>query len=49
MRNFQKIENKEEVRNLLDKVLFKTFFHKLEWQEFLEKEFKWLKFRILFI
>ena len=29
---------------MLDKVLFKTFFHSLEWEEFLEKEFKWLKF-----
>ncbi len=43
MKKFQKL-NKEEVANLLDKVLFKTFFHELEWQEFLEKEFKWLKF-----
>ena len=44
MKNFQKIENKKEVANLLDKTLFKTFFHEFEWQEFLEKEFKWLKF-----
>lgn len=44
MKNFQKIESKEEVADLLDKVLFKTFFHELEWQEFLEKESKWLKF-----
>lgn len=44
MKNFQKIENKKELQGLLDKALFKTFFHELEWQEFLEKEFKWLKF-----
>lgn len=44
MKNFQKIESKKELQGLLDKALFKTFFHKLEWQEFLEKEFKWLKF-----
>lgn len=44
MNNFQKIESKKELQGLLDKVLFKTFFHELEWQEFLEKEFKWLKF-----
>jgi len=44
MMNFYKIENKEKVKEFLDKVLFKTFFHSLEWQEFLEKEFKWLKF-----
>ena len=41
---FLKIEDREEWKNLLDKVLFKTFFHSLEWEEFLEKEFKWLKF-----
>jgi hypothetical protein len=44
MRSFQKIENKQELQRLLNKALFKTFFHSLEWQEFLEKEFKWLKF-----
>ena len=44
MNNFQKIESNEELQDLLDKALFKTFFHELEWQEFLEKEFKWLKF-----
>ncbi|MFH1423474.1 MAG: GNAT family N-acetyltransferase [Candidatus Nealsonbacteria bacterium] len=42
--NFQKIEDKKEWQNLLGKVLFKTFFHSREWEEFLEKEFKWLKF-----
>ena len=41
---FTKIENKEEWQALLDKVLFKTFFHFLEWEDFLEKNFKWLKF-----
>lgn len=43
MKNFQKI-TKEEYKEFLDKVLFKTFFHSPEWQEFLEREFKWLKF-----
>lgn len=42
--SFRKIENKEEWRNLLDGAKFKTFFHSLEWEEFLEKEFSWLKF-----
>lgn len=44
MKNFQKIENKKEWQSLLNKVLFKTFFHSLEWEEFLEKNFSWLKF-----
>lgn len=43
MKNFKKI-NKQEAKNLLDRALFKTFFHSLEWQDFLEKEFKWLRF-----
>ncbi|MFH1575373.1 MAG: GNAT family N-acetyltransferase, partial [Candidatus Nealsonbacteria bacterium] len=42
--NFRKIENREEWQDLLENVLFKTFFHSSEWEEFLEKEFKWLKF-----
>lgn len=41
---FVKISNKEKWQSLLNKVLFKTFFHNLEWEEFLEKNFKWLKF-----
>ncbi len=44
MNNFQRIENKEKWLELFNKVLFKTFFHSLEWEEFLEKQFKWLKF-----
>ncbi len=44
MINFQKINDKEKWKKLLDKVLFKTFFHNLEWENFLEKEYKWLKF-----
>lgn len=44
MANFQKIESKKELQELLDNVLFKTFFHELEWQEFLEREFGWLRF-----
>jgi len=43
MDNFIKL-SKTEYKNLFDKVLFKTFFHGIEWQDFLEKEFKWLKF-----
>lgn len=43
MKNFRKI-NKSEAQKLSGKILFKTFFHSLEWQEFLENEFKWLKF-----
>lgn len=42
--NFRKIKNKQEWQDLLNKVLFKTFFHSWEWEEFLEKNFKWLKF-----
>ena len=41
---FTKITNKTEWQDLLDKVLFKTFFHNTGWEEFLEKQFKWLKF-----
>jgi hypothetical protein len=41
---FTKIENKQEWQQLLDKALFKTFFHDLKWEEFLESQFKWLKF-----
>ena len=43
MDNFIKL-SKTEYKNLFDKVLFKTFFHSPEWQEFLEKQFKWLSF-----
>jgi hypothetical protein len=43
MKNFQKID-KEEYGKLLNKVESKTFFHGLKWHEFLEKQFKWLKF-----
>jgi len=42
--NFRKIENREEWQGLLDKVLFKTFFHSWEWEEFLESQFPWMKF-----
>ena len=41
---FTKITDKAEWHGLLDKVLFKTFFHFWEWEEFLESQFKWLKF-----
>ena len=43
MKKWQKI-NKIEAKELLDKALFKTFFHSLEWQDFLEKEFRWIRF-----
>lgn len=42
-RKFVKI-SKQEYRDFLGKTLFSTFFHNPEWHEFLEKEFKWLKF-----
>lgn len=41
---FQKIDNKKEWQDLIDRALFKTFFHNLEWEEFLERNLKWLKF-----
>ncbi|MFQ6082610.1 MAG: hypothetical protein ACE5WD_04525 [Candidatus Aminicenantia bacterium] len=44
MLQFRKIDNKKEWQELLNKALFKTFFHNLRWEEFLEKTFKWLKF-----
>jgi len=44
MKNYRRIENKEELEKIISRVLFSTFFHSLQWQEFLEKEFKWLKF-----
>lgn len=43
--NFVKINNKKEWSELLDKSLFKTFFHSLGWENFLEQQFKWLKFQ----
>ena len=44
MNHFQQIKDKRKWQGLLDKALFKTFFHSLDWEEFLEREFKWLKF-----
>lgn len=41
---FSKIDNKQEWQDLLKNVLFKTFFHSWEWEEFLERNFSWLKF-----
>ena len=40
---FKKI-NKTEYRELFEQVLFKTFFHEPDWFDFLEEEFKWLRF-----
>jgi len=45
---FIKIENNQKWQDLLNKVLFKTFFHDLDWEEFLERNFKWLKFEHYF-
>ncbi|MFY9457343.1 MAG: GNAT family N-acetyltransferase [Candidatus Spechtbacterales bacterium] len=44
MNTFQKIENKNEWEDLLGRTLFKTFFHTPEWENFLEKNFSWLRF-----
>ena len=41
---FSKVENKSQWRSLLNRALFKTFFHTSEWEDFLEKEFSWIKF-----
>lgn len=41
---FLKVENKSQWRSLLDKALFKTFFHSVEWENFLENEFSWIRF-----
>ncbi|MFH1841339.1 MAG: GNAT family N-acetyltransferase [Candidatus Nealsonbacteria bacterium] len=41
---FLKINNERQWQNLLEKALFKTFFHDLKWEKFLEEKFKWLKF-----
>lgn len=41
---FSKVENKSQWKGLLDSALFKTFFHSPGWEEFLENEFKWIKF-----
>ncbi|MBI1888494.1 MAG: GNAT family N-acetyltransferase [Candidatus Spechtbacteria bacterium] len=44
MNFFQKIEDKSEWEGVLNRVLFKTFFHMPAWENFLEKEFSWVKF-----
>lgn len=41
---FKKIEDTGDWQALLDRAPFKTFFHTLEWENFLEKEFSWMKF-----
>ncbi len=41
---FVKISDKREWQDLLGKVFFKTFFHYEGWEDFLEKNFKWLEF-----
>lgn len=44
MPSFKQIEDKKEWTGSLRKALFSTFFHSLDWEDFLEREFKWLKF-----
>jgi hypothetical protein len=41
---FFKIDNEEQWQALLNKTLFRTFFHSLGWEKFLEGQFSWLKF-----
>ena len=43
MSEFKKITS-GEYKDFLEKSFFSTFFHNPEWHEFLQKEFKWLKF-----
>ena len=42
--NFVSIKDKNIWIDLLDRALFRTFFHEPEWEDFLEKEFQWMKF-----
>jgi len=44
MSHFQRIEDREKWKDLLGRALFKTFFHSLDWEEFLEDKLGWLKF-----
>lgn len=44
MNLFQRINNKDQWQQMLDKVFFKTFFHESEWESFLEGQFSWIKF-----
>lgn len=41
---FSKIDDEQEWQALLQKTLFRTFFHNLKWEKFLEENFPWLKF-----
>lgn len=41
---FLRVENKSQWSALLDKAFLRTFFHYPQWEEFLEREFSWLKF-----
>lgn len=41
---FSRVYDLGEWKALLESALFRTFFHSPEWEEFLEKEFSWLKF-----
>lgn len=42
--NFIEVKDKNVWKELLGRTLFKTFFHEPEWENFLEKEFSWIKF-----
>ncbi len=41
---FSKIDDERQWQALLNKTLFRTFFHNPEWEKFLESQFKWLRF-----
>jgi hypothetical protein len=43
MNNFRKID-KQEYEELFRQTPFKTFFHEVEFHEFLERRFKWIKY-----
>ena len=42
--NFTRIHSDKEWNRLLNKSCFKTFFHKSNWEGFLEQEFRWIRF-----
>lgn len=44
IQKFRKIDNIADWRKLLDQSKFKTFFHDLDWETFLENEFRWIEF-----
>lgn len=38
------VKEQKKWQELLNQALFKTFFHTLDWENFLERQFKWLRF-----